>query len=87
MANGLQRAAQAPPPAELDDVFVIAITALSTAAPDVLRCGISNRRVSAWGQKPKLPSLDLDQARDVGGLVLRQGMPDHQEPPRPPQDR
>ena len=50
MANGLQRAAQAPPPAELDDVFVIAITALSTAAPDVLRCGISNRRMSAWGQ-------------------------------------
>jgi hypothetical protein len=29
----------------------------------------------------------LDQARDVGGLVLRQGMPDHQEPLRPPQDR
>src|ERR1700724_1442541 len=25
---------------ELDDVFVIAITVLSTAAPDVLRCGI-----------------------------------------------
>jgi hypothetical protein len=23
-------------------------------------------------------ALDLDQARDVGGLVLRQGMPDHQ---------
>jgi hypothetical protein len=32
-------------------------------------------------------ALDLDQARDVGGLVLRQGMPDHQEPLRPPQDR
>ena len=30
-------------------------------------------------------ALDLDQARDVGGLVLRRGMPDHQEPLRPPQ--
>src|SRR3984893_7857133 len=66
MANGLQRTAQAPPPAELDDVFVIAITALSTAAPDVLRCGISNRRMSAWGHsRPSQPILP------VGALPLR----------------
>jgi hypothetical protein len=32
-------------------------------------------------------ALDLDQARDVSGLVLRQGMPDHQELLRPSQDR
>jgi hypothetical protein len=32
-------------------------------------------------------ALDLDQARDVGGLVLRQGMLDHQELLRPSQDR
>ena len=44
---------------------------------------------SGSGQKPALiprQALDLDQARDVSGLVLRQGMPDHQEPLGPPQD-
>ena len=73
MANGLQRAAQAPPPAELDDVFVIAITALSTAAPDVLRCGISNRPRSAWGHEPPNPAptgrRHVGRASESGGIL------------------